>query len=420
MADIELADFYQLHLQQQILPFWLQARDRQRGGIFTFFNNDGSKLISSNKYTWSQGRYLWIWATMVQMQRQGLLAKLAIGEQELLEDLDKTATFLQKYAFLDNGHCCYLVDGDGNKLEQYPGSGYDSSIFADCFVVMGLAEWARVSGDGNLLQKVLQLYRNIAERFTGPAVRSEPYPLPEGYQCLAFPMIQISTLNVLATAAIELASGDLHWLEQQQKLQLDQLLTKHFDHQGNSYEFSKDGDASSILARHSCPGHSGECLWMMLDAAKMLAVDIDARVLTIANRQWQLGWDQQYGGLLRYVDRDGGQPRGTPSSGSYQALIHRSWDYKLWWPHSEWLYLLLRLQQRQRYQILHDYVFKTFPSPTVGMEWRQICNRRGQAVDEVVALPVKDPFHIIRSILLILQLLQQPQQQPQEKMKCSN
>ena len=38
-------------------------------------------------------------------------------------------------------------------------------------------------------------------------------------------------------------------------------------------------------------------------------------------------------------------------------------------------------------------------------EWIQIRDRRGAPVDKVVALPVKDPYHVLRNLLLILELL---------------
>ena len=38
-------------------------------------------------------------------------------------------------------------------------------------------------------------------------------------------------------------------------------------------------------------------------------------------------------------------------------------------------------------------------------EWVQIRKRDGSPQDKVVALPVKDPFHITRNLILILELL---------------
>ena len=58
------------------------------------------------------------------------------------------------------------------------------------------------------------------------------------------------------------------------------------------------------------------------------------------------------------------------------------------------------------YERLHAWSFKFFPMPGTG-EWRQRLDRQGNPVTEVIALPVKDPFHLPRAVILILQLLGQ-------------
>jgi N-acylglucosamine 2-epimerase len=83
---------------------------------------------------------------------------------------------------------------------------------------------------------------------------------------------------------------------------------------------------------------------------------------------------------------------------------------KLWWPHSEALYVfpyLYRLTGEpdllERYQKAKEYVFGTFPNRELG-EWIQIRKRDGTPEEKVVALPVKDPFHILRDFIKIVEL----------------
>ena len=59
------------------------------------------------------------------------------------------------------------------------------------------------------------------------------------------------------------------------------------------------------------------------------------------------------------------------------------------------------------FEKIYDYTMKVFPNPdkTVG-EWIQIRKRDGSPQDKVVALPVKDPYHIIRNIILLIELLE--------------
>jgi len=92
------------------------------------------------------------------------------------------------------------------------------------------------------------------------------------------------------------------------------------------------------------------------------------------------------------------------------AKLRQDWDTKLWWVHSEALYALLLAHHHgagdwawEWYQRVHDYTFRTFPAPEG--EWIHIRTREGAPVDKVVALPVKDPFHVPRAFLHIIRLL---------------
>ena len=54
-----------------------------------------------------------------------------------------------------------------------------------------------------------------------------------------------------------------------------------------------------------------------------------------------------------------------------------------------------------------EYTYKTFPNPNREIrEWIQIRTREGLPQEKVVALPVKDPYHIIRNVVLIIELLE--------------
>jgi N-acylglucosamine 2-epimerase len=57
----ELRKFYIDHLFNVLNPFWMKfGIDRDNGGFYTCFNNRGDKLLSKEKYIWSQGRFLWM------------------------------------------------------------------------------------------------------------------------------------------------------------------------------------------------------------------------------------------------------------------------------------------------------------------------------------------------------------------------
>jgi N-acylglucosamine 2-epimerase len=173
--------------------------------------------------------------------------------------------------------------------------------------------------------------------------------------------------------------------------------------------------ADTLMSRHLNPGHTIECMWFVMTEAKRVgntaAID---QAIRITKKAFELGWDNLHGGLLHYVDRDGGTPRGRElGDNSFERNIIETPDTKLWWPHSEALYTLLLAYEQtgdaellKLYDKTHDYTFSTFPhpDPAVG-EWIQIRDRTGVPLTKVVALPVKDPYHILRNLILIVELL---------------
>ena len=170
-----------------------------------------------------------------------------------------------------------------------------------------------------------------------------------------------------------------------------------------------------MLDRHINPGHTLEDLWFLtefLEDAGELSQYLN-RICEIAKRTFALGWDKQYGGLLRFVDEDGTRPHGQllgSAPCAYEQLMLDTWDMKLWWPHSEILYVFLLLYDRsgdeqmlKLYEQSERYVFETFPNEKLG-EWIQIRSRDGSPEEKLVALPVKDPFHIMRNFIKIVEL----------------
>jgi N-acylglucosamine 2-epimerase len=130
------------------------------------------------------------------------------------------------------------------------------------------------------------------------------------------------------------------------------------------------------------------------------------------------GWDAEFGGLPQFQHVQGELPRGKvrkENEGDHMLReITENWSNKLWWVHSEALYSLILSYEHTKdpwfletYWKYHEYVFRTFPNPDrkVG-EWIQIRDRKGVPEDKVVALPVKDPYHITRAFMLLVKSLE--------------
>lgn len=410
----ELLKMYKEHIQNQLLPFWRRAVDERHGGVFTCYSNDGRTQVSRNKYTWSQGRYVWLWSRLAACCREGLLD----GDADVfLRQAGQAVRFLRDHAVLDNGNCAFLLTEEGVPLEPVPGQGWDTSFFADCFVVMGASEYARVSGDGDTLAWALERYDSIERRLATNTQRSEPYPIPAGLTAHSVPMIMLNVAQELAAALEAAGHARAQEVRQAATARLDTILTRFVQPDGTVAELIATDErlADTVMARHLNPGHTIECMWFAMTEANRIGGRMEAirQTVRVTKRAFELGWDPEHGGLLHYVDRDGGPPQGREIGDGFERNIVETWDTKLWWAHSEALYTLLLGYELtgddellELYERTHAYTFDTFPNPEreVG-EWIQIRDRAGVPLTKVVALPVKDPYHILRNCILIVELL---------------
>lgn len=407
--------FYREHLYGTIMPFWLEkAMDKEYGGYFTCFNGYGDQLVSTDKYTWSQGRMVW------------LLSKLAEMEEDPAQYLSLAQSgyeFLRDHSFLPSGHSAFLLTRDGTPKEPTQGQGYAISTYADCFVVLGFAKYAAMGRDREALDLALKLYNSITRRYENWEFLTNPEPLPTGYKAHGIPMILLNTSQELLCAAEKFSHPDTEVIANSCHRLAEDLMSNFIREDGTIRELVHDSlDADTyLLSRYVNPGHSLEDMWFLMHHALKLGGKRQQEIIDTAckvvKRAFQLGWDQEYGGLYHFVDANGGRPQGDVGVFADHPLTKKlleGWSDKLWWVHSEAVYVTLlgytltkNPDLRELYEQVHDYTFRTFPhpDPAVG-EWIQIRDRQGQPMDKVVALPVKDPFHVSRNLILLIELLE--------------
>ncbi len=409
-----LAEFYHDQLFNRILPFWTtHGMDEEYGGYFTCFSNTGDQRVSTDKYVWSQGRFIWLFAKLAELKESS----------HYLDQAKKGVDFLRAHCFLEDGRCAFLLSQNGTPKEPEPGKGYDYSIYADCFVVLGFAKYAAVSGDSAVLDAALQLYDSIVGRIERDDFQTYPEPTPKGYKCHGIPMIMLNVSQELGQALAGFDHPRTAEIEQRCSAFSDEVMTE-FGQGDLLFELINrtDHTEQSLLTRFINPGHNIENMWFVMHhALKTNDIATIDQAVAIVAKMFELGWDSEYGGLYHFVDREGGRPRGSINRPSANALIKKienGWDDKLWWVHSEALYTTLLgyhltgdRRMIEAYQKVHDYSFATFPNPNARIgEWIQIRDRYGKPQEKVVALPVKDPFHITRNFILMIELLRNMEQ----------
>jgi N-acylglucosamine 2-epimerase len=151
------------------------------------------------------------------------------------------------------------------------------------------------------------------------------------------------------------------------------------------------------------PGHAIESMWFQLRVLDLTGDDPARRAeaLRLIRRHLEAGWDKPHGGLSLAIDARGAAPVGWDLA-----------DLKLWWPQTEALFATLLAWHETGdpewldwYERLWKLCLDHFVDWENG-EWRQKLNRDLTPWNAVVALPVKDPFHLPRSLILQIELLE--------------
>lgn len=385
MSLPELHQFYLDQIHNDIMPFWTEhAIDWEKGGIFTGIRDDGT-VMTTDKYVWSNARAIYTFSALCnRIEDKPVWRKAAdnIFEFSLAHGRDK------------DGRWGYLVDRDGGMLEG------EKAIQVDAFAIMGLVEYARLTGDSRAVQAAVETYESVKSRLAKPGTYGTfPYPIPEGY-------IAHRDYFQFAFAFFELASFLNDESIMKESLQKATIVMDKFrmpNKQGLVEYIGKDTleFVDTAVGRAMVPGHAIEAMWFLIHIYEKLGDSkrIEQAVETI---KWSVekGWDQEYGGVLLGIDIDG-----KPDP------YWKNWEKKIWWVFVEALYGLLLAYRHTGdewclswYSKVHKWAFDHFPVPEHG-EWTQRLDRQGCITDTVIALPVKDPFHLPRAFIVSAQLL---------------
>ena len=421
----DLLTFYRAQVYENFVPYWMRQVDGEHGGVLNCLDNRGETLLHEHKFVWSHGRFAWQMSRLYEVSEGEVPDDIRASYREAAAG---TARLLMEHARLQNGNCAFvlsrdgrpiMLDDDGAERDIRDGEGYDYSISADDFAAYGVQEFARVMHDEEAYAWAKSLFKSIHRRIAdGTARRDYPYPPIPGYRGHRMGHVEEAGEMARTAAAFEdLYANELNVMAVECH---DEVLDRFVQPDGLMHErLGTDyRPVDTLVGRYVNPGHTLECMWFLLHQAlrgnKRSAIP---RCAEVARATCETAWDEDLGGIPQFMDCEGGQPRGDlPGEFDDHPMIVKLrtlWDKKLWWPHSEALYLLLLIHELtgedwalEWYQRFHDYSFATFPhpDPAVG-EWIQIRNVKGEPEDAVVALPVKDPMHIVRAFIHIIACL---------------
>jgi N-acylglucosamine 2-epimerase len=382
----ELRQFLHQHLTEHVLPFWFpKLIDQRHGGLNNCVQDDG-EVLSTEKYLWSQGRALWVLSKLFNdIDQNSKWLEMAAPISKLLTDYGRNAD--------REWHFSLIEDGTPAREPQ--------SIYVDGFCIYGLTEYAKATGHAKSLDIALEAYTVASPKLDDHRlVRTMPHPIPTGYQSHGPLMLFAHVFHELGILS---GREDI----QQRALELaDRILTQHLDPEsGQLHEFVVPGGQkdSSDIGQTSIPGHVVESMWFLEEIYRYHGQSEKIPLLLETIRiHLELGWDQQFGGLVLAAHLGGGKPQWHNPLG------------KIWWPHTESLQALLMTYAHTRekwaedwYWKIHDYSFTHFPNWD-SRDWFHNLDREGKpTIPYLQTLPVKDPFHLPRALIYSIKILDQ-------------
>ena len=383
-----LREFYRDELLDDIVPWWMEhAVDREHGGIFNFIEDDGT-VVSTDKYMWSQLRALYTWSALYNR----------VGQRpEWMEVAWSIYDFVFAHGRDLEGRWNYWVTATGEVVEG------PNSIYSDGFAIMGLTEFARATGEQQAIDIALETCEAARQRLAEPgSYLTAPYVVPEGAKAHGVSMIFSSVFYELGSFL-----GD------------EEIMQAGYDHALQVMDDFRRPERMCLLeyvsldgteldtpeGRAVVPGHAIESMWFQMHIFEQRGETERIRE-AIECVRWHVGtaWDPEFGGLVLACDADW---RGEPA-----------WEHamkKFWWVHSETLYALLLSYYHCRedwclewYDRVHRWTFEHFPIAEHG-EWTMRLTREGERPTEVlslVPLPIKDPFHTPRAMMMCADVLE--------------
>lgn len=383
------ACFYKKDLTENILPFWYNnGIDLKRGGINDYLDRDGSHL-SDEKGGWFQGRTAWTYSFVYNNIDK---------DERWLKAAKACADFLRtKCRRKSDGRYYFRLSGDGEPIimRRY--------VFAEGFAAIGLAEYAKASGDKGALEDALK----AVETMEYYADKTEPKINPDYIRLRGHSMTMI-VINIYQVLR-EITGDTEKWTRKIDK-QIDELF-RYFikpDRQALMETVREDGSLWDTPAGRTLnPGHAIETAWFILEEARYRKDKALAeRILPVLKWSQERGWDKKYGGLYSFLDIDG------------KPAAPIEWEMKYWWPMCEMIYanlLAYYLTGDKYFEKWYDkakkWAYRHFPDKKYG-EWFGYLRRDGSVSNLVKGNHFKGPFHIPRMEAKCFLLLEEMSKNP--------
>ncbi|MBN1943284.1 MAG: AGE family epimerase/isomerase [Phycisphaerae bacterium] len=379
----ERIKLYRDELLLDTIPFWMNHTiDREYGGFLNYLDRTGD-VYCDIKPVWVLGRFTWLLSTLYcEVEKR----------PEWLQTAKHGIEFIEKYCFDDDGRMYFEVLRDGTPLRKR------RYLYSETFASIAFARYAQAAGDEKRLERAKTVFKTLLHYYHNPQLLPPKYEPAFQAKSHSMAMILIITAqqmrrvwdDPILNETIDHCISEVvnHFMKPEYKALLETV--------GPNGEF-----IDTPIGRSVVPGHAIETAWFMLEEARHRGDDsIRDKALDIIDWSLQRGWDEEFGGLLYYVDVLG------------KPCVQYEHDMKLWWPHNEAIYGTLlayhmtgKPEYEQWYERLHEYSYSHFPDPEYG-DWIKYLHRDGTISVTLKGNSWGGPFHVPRMQLKCWQLLE--------------
>ena len=370
------------------VSFWLNnGIDKENGGVYTCLDRQGN-VYSTDKSVWMQGRCAWTFAWLCHLYGK---------KEEWLDASKNCLDFMEKYCInREMGDRMYFtVTADGKPLRQR------RYFYSETFYSMANAEYYGLTGDAIYLERAIKAYNIYWDLWHGApdptGLGAKTIPETRSGRSFGNAMIFLNMSSILARVNPE--NEDFY--NERAKECIHDIFAYHvrpelgclLENVGVNGEAMLDVTEGRIIN----PGHDIEGAWFIEEYAKRIGdKELSAKAEDIFNKAFDAGWDNEYGGLLYFIDALGRPP---------EAYEH---DMKLWWPHNEILIASMMFyrdtgkeEYLEKFYKTFDYCLEYFNDAEFG-EWYGYLRRDGKpTMPPCKGSTFKGPFHLPRMLSMV-------------------
>lgn len=369
-------------LMEDFVSFWIEnSVDPIYGGYLCGFDREGN-LFQEDKSVWQQGRSLWMFAKLYNEFGK---------DPRMLAAAKSGYDFINRYCFAESGHMYFRITRDGKPLVER------RYYFSEAFAVMGYTEYYKATGDAEVKQRAIDLYRKMYTYYTTPGY-FPPKVNPETRRNRGHSIVMIM-MNVSQC----MRSIDNDPLYDEVIRDCVDTITNVFikpEHKALMETVSHDGSfLDTPEGRLLNPGHSMETAWFLMQEAVR---NKDSKLMETAIQvtEWSLerGWDKEMGGIFYFLDLKN------------KPVLSLEWDMKLFWVHCEAMVALTYAYWYTKndkymawFEKIFDYVCRHYADPGYP-EWYGHLHRDGTPISPIKGSDWKGPFHNVRAYMVLSQL----------------